>query len=97
MLAPITAGFCLRDPEYTALGREEGIGPMLIEATPESDADRQAFGQQVKETFTALDGLAGIPPEKVPTVIVSKDCFGFKGTVRVLIYSGSPFRETPHE
>jgi hypothetical protein len=81
----------LREPNHTALGPEKGIGHIEIEEIPEPNADSAAARQQVKETFNALDGLAGFPPEREPHMIFTKDCFDFEGQVRVWIYSDNPF------
>ena len=81
----------LRDPKSTSVGSEQGIGHEEIEVMPEPDADRAAFCQQLGETEAALSVLSGIPPEREPCVVLTKDCFGLEGPVRLLIYSDKPF------
>jgi len=85
----------LRDPKYTAFGPEQGIGRIEIEEIPESKADSAAFRQKVKQTMEALNALAGLPAEREPHVILTKDCLDFEGPVYLLIYSDKPFASPP--
>ena len=81
----------LRDPKHTALGREEGIGRMEIEVLPESEEVSAAFRQQLRGTESALSDLSGVPADRDPHVVLTKDCFDCEGAVRLLIYSDEPF------
>ena len=81
----------LRDAEHTALGSEEGIGHVGSRGGTGIQRDSAALRQQLRETESALTALSGIPPEREPHTILTKDCFDFEGPVRVLIYSDRPF------
>src|ERR1035437_8523679 len=79
----------LRDPKHTALGREEGIGRLAIEVLPESEEVSAAFRQQLRGTESALSDLSGVPADRDPHVVLTKDCFDCEGAVHLLIYSDS--------
>lgn len=67
-----------------------GIGPMEIEELTETEADKKALKQQIRETELALSAHAGVEAAVDPQIILTKDCFGFKGAVRLLIYTDRP-------
>ncbi len=81
--------------------KADAIGPMEIEEIPEAEAERNALKRQIRETEHKLRELAlkelglsahpDIEPAADPHIILTRDCFGFKGAVRLLIYSDKPF------
>lgn len=71
--------------------RAESIGPNEIEEIPEAATVKNALRQQIRETELALSAHVGVEPAVEPRIILTKDCFGFKGPVRLLIYSDKPF------
>jgi len=91
LAVPENSWVFLRDPKHTALGREEGIGRMEIEVLPESEEDSAAFRQELRKTESALSDLSGAPADNDPHVVLTKDCFGCEGLLRVVIYSSKPF------
>ena len=76
----------LREPNH----RDERIGQREIEQIENKD-DENALKAQIRETELALSAHAGAEPAAEPHIILTKDCFGFKGPVRLLIYSDKPF------
>jgi hypothetical protein len=81
----------LREPKVSGDTKEVGIGPIEIEETPETDEQKEALNRKIKETELALGAHADIEPTVEPHIILTKDCFSFKGPVRLLIYSVKPF------
>ncbi len=81
----------LGEPQHPILGPERGIGPTEIEEVLEEEAERTAFGRQLRETMAGLSARFGVPPGPAPVVVLAKDCFGLKGLVRLIIYSNKPF------
>jgi hypothetical protein len=81
----------LRDPEDIAPYKEVGIGPITIEEVHESPQNLDNFKRRLHETEKALSSYLGRPADAEPQVILTHDCFGFEGPVRLLIYSNKPF------
>jgi hypothetical protein len=81
----------LGNPQHPILGPEEGIGPVEIEAVPESDAESTAFKRQLWETMAGLSARFGVPLGPEPVVVLTKNCFGLQGLVLLIIYSNKPF------
>lgn len=81
----------LREPKANGDTREPGIGPTSIEEVQESATQRNALAAQIRDTELALADHAGVEPEVSPHLILCRDCFGFIGPVRLLIYSNKPF------
>ncbi|HVU26831.1 MAG TPA: hypothetical protein VHG71_03750 [Verrucomicrobiae bacterium] len=84
----------LKNPVVHGDCKSAGIGRIEIEEIPEAEGDRKALKLQNKETELALSAHAahaGFQPAADPHIILTKDCLGFKGPVRLLIYSDQPF------
>jgi hypothetical protein len=81
----------LRNPVVRGDSRAFGIGHMEIEEIQETPAERNSHGAQIRETELALSAHAGIEPAAEPHIILTKDCFGFNGPVRLFVYSVKPF------
>jgi hypothetical protein len=84
----------LRDPKDIFPQKELGIGSIRIVELPESHNTVAQLRHQLQETEAALSSLSGIAPSREPHLILTRDCFGFRGPVRILIYSDEPF--SPH-
>jgi hypothetical protein len=84
----------LRDPKDIGLNQEVRIGLIEVEVVAEDPASVERLLQQLRETDTALSALSGNPRGVEPHILLTHDCFGFQGPVRLLISSGRPFAET---
>jgi len=49
----------LGEPQHPILGPERGIGPTEIEEVLEEEAERTAFGRQLRETMAGLSARLG--------------------------------------
>jgi hypothetical protein len=81
----------LRDFREIPPFREVGIGSIEVEVVPESPAEIEFFKAGLQDTEAALSKLSGMPPNYMPHVILTQDCFDISGPVRILIYSRKPF------
>ena len=77
----------LREPENLGEFREIGIGYQAIEVITEDAGVIAEFKKSLKEDMIA----AGEPTPETPHVLLARDCFGFEGAVRILIFSNAPF------
>src|SRR5258708_2549691 len=87
----------LGDPQHPILGPEEGIGCVEIEEVPEAEAEKAALTHQLRETAARLSARFGVPVRPEPAVLLTKDCFGLKGLVRLFVYSSKPFASSASE
>ena len=83
----------LRDSKIVGLFHEAGIGPVEIEALTETAENQLLLRRQLSETEGALSTASGIAADREPLIILTRDCFGFSGFVRLLIYSKKPFAD----
>ncbi len=81
----------LGEPQHPILGPEKGIGSIEIEEVPEPEAEKTVLQNQLRETAARLSAQFGVPVRPEPAVILTKDCFGLKGPVRLFVYSSKPF------
>jgi hypothetical protein len=81
----------LRDPKDISPQKEVGIGLTEIQEVVESKNEVAQLRRQLQETDAALSALSGCAEEREPYIVLTRDCFGIQGPVRLLIYSGKPF------
>jgi hypothetical protein len=87
----------LGNPQHPILGPEEGIGSIEIEEVSEAEAESTAFKRQLRETLAGLSARFGVPLGPEPVVVLTKNCFGLHGLVRLIIYSNNPFASAANE
>src|SRR6266700_2596429 len=81
---PAERWISLRDPKHPDLGQEERIGRMEMEVLLESKEDSVAFRQRLRGTESGLSDLYRVFAGHNPSVVLTEDCFGCKGTVGAL-------------
>ncbi len=79
----------LREAQDHGEYKEVGIGPQDVEVLLEDAAELVEFKRSLREDTIA----AGEAEPGDPLVLLAKDCFGFEGPVRILIYSDTPFSD----
>lgn len=81
----------LREQRDISPQKEVGIGFIEVEEVAESEGAVAQLRCQLRETKTALSALSGIAQDREPHIVLTRECFGFLGPVRLLIYSDKPF------
>lgn len=82
----------LRDSEDRGEHKEVGIGSQELDVITADAEEIAEFKESLREDTKA----AGEAQSGDPFVLLAKDCFGFQGPVRILIYSDAPFSGDPN-